>query len=350
MSAALGFLLTKPRRTEGAIALSILVLPLSLSFLWGHIRLNKAVVQFQDEVKLRLVHIATDQKTKWTPKGRQDLFQRYLSVSLSQGFDKTDYVIWPESALPILFLEDREALTFTGQAFRDGPGLILGSVRREPTQTGQLHYYNSLLALRFKEGEAPVLEAFYDKKHLVPFGEYVPFSYLLNRLGFDILSILGEPFSGGQGPVSLKVQGLPAASPRICYEIIFPGFARPYDVDGISPEWILNISNDSWYGTKTGPQQHANQVGYRALETGLPVVRSASSGVTGLVDPYGRWVVKTPSLVEDAFVDINLPSPLRPVFYARFGDWPLLVFLSFFSVLILISRLRYKFSSSKTEV
>ncbi|MGB6086723.1 apolipoprotein N-acyltransferase, partial [Parvibaculum sp.] len=173
-------------------------------------------------------------------------------------------------------------------------------------------FYNSLYVVSDK-GE--IVET-YDKHHLVPFGEYVPLRHLLGRLGLRQIVQFQGSFETGPGPRTLTRQGLPPVSPLICYEVIF---ADEVVARGERPAWFVNITNDAWFGASAGPYQHFSQVRLRAVEQGLPIARSANSGISALVDPYGR-VLKSLPLDRQGVIDAVLPAPLAPTLYARLGD------------------------------
>ena len=165
------------------------------------------------------------------------------------------------------------------------------------------------------------IAATYDKHHLVPFGEYVPLRRLLGRLGLKKIVQFQGSFDVGPGPVTLDLPGMPPVSPLICYEAIFPGEVV---APGARPQWLVNITNDAWFGTATGPYQHFSQVRLRAVEQGLPVIRAANSGISALIDPYGR-VGESLGLDRRGVIDTALPVALPPTLYARLGD----LFLAF---------------------
>ncbi len=160
---------------------------------------------------------------------------------------------------------------------------------------------------------AGAILATYDKAHLVPFGEYVP---LRGVLPMDKITPGTLDFTPGPGPRTLHLPGLPPVSPLICYEVIFPGaVVDPAD----RPQWLLNLTNDAWYGLTSGPFQHFNIARVRAIEEGMPLVRAANNGISGLVDPYGR-VIKHLALDAVGFLDVPLPRALPITIYARIGD------------------------------
>ena len=151
--------------------------------------------------------------------------------------------------------------------------------------------------------------------HLVPFGEYLPFQHLLERLGLQQLTQMQGGFEAGERREALDLPGLPPAAPLICYEIIFPDEVIDRDR---RPGWMLNLTNDGWFGDSSGPRQHLHQARLRAIEEGLPVVRAANTGISAVIDPYGRIVQSLP-LNRAGVIDSGLPAALPPTLYARYG-------------------------------
>jgi apolipoprotein N-acyltransferase len=191
--------------------------------------------------------------------------------------------------------------------------------------------WNSLHAI----GRDARVAATYDKFHLVPFGEYVPFRSVL---GFTKLTVGNTDFSAGPGPRSINLDGLPPAGPLICYEAIFPGRVATLDD---RPGWLLNVTNDAWFGISSGPHQHFASARMRAVEEGLPLVRVANTGISGVVDAYGRVTAKL-GLGREGVVDANLPVAIAdPTPFARWGHtvaWIALIIV--FSISLIVGRPR----------
>ena len=159
--------------------------------------------------------------------------------------------------------------------------------------------------------------ATYDKHHLVPFGEYIPLRWILVPLGLEKLTYGAIDFSRGPGAQTLSVDGLPPFSPLICYEVIFPGAVVG---KGLRPAWLLNVTNDAWFGTSTGPYQHFASARFRSVEEGLPLVRAANTGISAVIDPYGRIIAEL-GLGREGVIDSTLPKPLPGLTpFARFGN------------------------------
>ena len=257
-------------------------------------------------VHLRIVQASIPQALKWAPEERQNHVVRQLRLTLGRGFEAATHVIWPETAVPFLLDNEPELRRLIARAVPPGGILATGAPRGTRNQV-----WNSLLALD-NRGEVVAL---YDKHHLVPFGEYVPFRSVLP---IGKLTAGRTDFSPGPEPASLVLPGAPAASPLICYEVIFPGRVVP---EGPRPSWLLNVTNDAWFGTSLGPYQHFASARMRAVEEGIPLVRAANTGISAVVDGYGR-VIGRLGLNEVGVLDAALPRPLSGMtWYARMGNW-----------------------------
>ena len=261
------------------------------------------------QARLRLVQANVEQARKWNRDLLGEHFRRHEALSTAPG--APTLVVWPETASPLdlsqPFAEREHAL----RSAPPGGALVSGALRREAAPGGGRRLWNSLQALD-SEGR---LVGQYDKARLVPFGEYVPF------LGLPFVArIVGDAsgFARGPGPRTLAVPGAPPFSPLICYEAIFPGAA----VDPAArPAWLLNVTNDAWYGRSPGPYQHFEQARLRAVEEGLPLARVAGTGISGVVDAWGRVVAKR-GLGEAGTVDAALPPPRPPTPFSRLGNAP----------------------------
>ena len=258
------------------------------------------------DVQLRLVQPNADQKLKWDPDYAQVFFDRL--IDLTQDHGGADAVIWPEAAVPYL-IDDRPDLNaaIAGSA-GESSVLMLGALMRRPA--GDL--MNGLVAL---DGSGAVAQR-YEKHHLVPFGEYMPLPDLAERLGLGPLAANAGVLSPGAGPVLMNIAGLPPFQPLICYEAIFP---HEILTGALRPQWLLQVTNDAWFGTFSGPFQHLTQARFRATEQGLPLVRVANTGISTVIDPHGRTGAFV-GLGEAGVLDTLLPGPLPPTLYARTGD------------------------------
>lgn len=282
-------------------------------FGYGTLRLSKADIHYVEGVKLRIVHANISQREKFDGSKYVEIANTYLDLSRSPGFEDVTHIIWPEGAIPGLMFEDPGLMAALDTMFRSGQGtppvFITQTLRAEKTD-GKTRYYNSAAAVTFKDGQAPFISPYYDKQKLVPFGEFIPGGALMEKLGLHSLSTALESMSAGKSGIVPNLPGLPPASIQICYEIIFPGFTpRSQPEGGQSAKWILNLSNDSWYGNSTGPRQHINQARYRAIEQGLPVIRATSGGISGVIDPYGRQLERL-GLGVQGVIDARLPGEI----------------------------------------
>lgn len=288
--------------------------------LWagGSIRLAVADIGDVPGIHLRLVQANVPQTMKWDPDARQRIMSRYLDLSRSGDTSAITHVVWPETAVPFFLADEPELRAAVRAVIPAGGMLLTGSPRRTRAPTGQQELWNSLLAIA---SDGSVL-ATYDKAHLVPFGEYMP---LRNLLPFKKLTEGTIDFSPGPGRKIFSLTGLPPFSPLICYEIIFPGAMVE---EGQRPAWLLNVTNDAWFGESIGPYQHFAMARVRAVEEGLPLIRAANTGISAVVDSYGRVVAQL-GLNETGVVDAPLPRALNaPTPYARLRDLPLIVLLA----------------------
>ncbi|MGH6735638.1 MAG: apolipoprotein N-acyltransferase [Methyloceanibacter sp.] len=303
--------------SKGTAAFAVAFLfALGVGYWWGDRRLAAATVE-ETGVRLRIVQANIDQANKWRPENSAEIFADYLDLTSSAGLDQIDLVIWPETAVPFLLADTQEALEAIGGALPPDTSLLVGSARlvEERDEAGRLEttrIYNSLLVI---DGNGQVI-GHYDKIHLVPFGEYLPFQDFLESLGFMQMTGVRGGFSEGAGPRFLAVPGAPPASPLICYEIIFPDDV----VDANArPGWMLNITNDAWFGSSAGPYQHFHQAQVRAVEQGLPVVRAANTGISAVIDPYGRVLAEI-GLGEKGLIDAGLPKVGQKTLFVRIGS------------------------------
>jgi apolipoprotein N-acyltransferase len=305
-----------------AAASTALILLLGAGYLWGTQRLTNAQDLPPTDLRLRIVQASIDQAEKWRPENSAEIFDLYLGLSRSQGgLHNIDILVWPETALPFVATEVPEAVEALDDLLPPGTRMILGSPRVTRDIEGQ-RIYNSLFVL---DDRAQTVDS-YDKMHLVPFGEYLPFQDFMESLGLLQLTGIRGGFSVGKGPRLIEVPGAPQASPLICYEIIFPAAVTE---PGTRPGWLVNLTNDAWFGTSAGPYQHLQQARARAVEMGLPVVRAANTGISAVIDSFGE-VQSELGLLREGVIDANLPAALPPTFYARQGkavDLGLLLFI-----------------------
>lgn len=271
---------------------------------------------------LRLVQPNAPQDQKWDPVHIPTFFDRQLAYS--QALPRPAAVIWPEMALPWP-LESRDPV-FERMSFAAQAPVIAGL----PQRGVGARYYNRLVVL----GQGGVVTASYAKRHLVPFGEYIPLGGVLSRFGLHGLAVEeGGGYSRGTGPHVVDIPGVGRARALICYEGIFAEeVAR-----GPRPRLLLLLTNDAWFGTRSGPYQHLRQARMRALEQGLPMVRVANTGVSAMIDAHGQITASLP-LNSAGSLDAALPPAMSPTPYARFGEGPAALLLCGALVLLVVRR------------
>jgi apolipoprotein N-acyltransferase len=299
---------------------------------YGVLRLAANDTEYVEGVKLRLMQPNLPQDAKFRPENGPEILRRYLELSdratspARTGVADVTHLIWPESAFPYVLSREPQAMASIARAMQ-GKILITGAARVENDGGGKRgKIFNSIEVL--KDGK---IVAFYDKTHLVPFGEYLPLEGLLRPLGVNHL--VPGVWDRGQGPRSLTAPGMPLIAPLICYEAIFPGAAAPRDANGKRPELLLNVTNDGWFGRTSGPYQHFAQARLRAIEEGLPMIRVANTGLSGIVDAYGRVLEQLP-LGEEGVIDGRLPKPTAETVFSRGGA---LIFPALWGLVVLIA-------------
>jgi apolipoprotein N-acyltransferase len=314
-------------------------------YAFGLGRLSNTAPVAPDAPSIRIVQAMIDQKEKWRPENLRQIFQTYVGLSQRPAAAPPQIVVWPEGALPAVIDDLLAPGSPYGPAlvasFVDGQTLLMGANRVEVGPTGDASYFNSLVALR-REGAGLRVTGVYDKHRLVPFGEFLPFGDVATKIGVRSLVHMPEDFTAGPPPASVAPWGVPAVQPLICYEALFPGFTRAaVKRTGIRPAWILNVSNDAWFGQTSGPLQHLNLASYRAIEEGLPIVRSTPTGVSAVIDAYGRVVPGARlGLGQLGVIDAALPPALKPTVYGRVGDLPFALLLLASALPVLAYRVR----------
>ncbi len=288
---------------------------MGLLYLWGQARLDGNPTAFNTNAGVVVVQPNIPQTMKWDPDATQDNFIKTLS--LSEKFDfgpikpRSVFIIWPETAIsPSIYMDrnnvdrmqamlrsytDSDAYLITGMLFRDDSG-------------EEAKFSNSIA---FLDRDMNTL-ALYSKFHLVPFGEFIPFQNLI-----PIKAVTGySGFERGAGPTTISRANVPPFSPLVCYEVIFPDDIAAKFAN-VQPQWIVNATNDGWYGVSAGPFQHFAQTRLRAIESGIPVMRSANTGMSGIIDAYGRIIDSAPLNQEASLVSL-LPRALEN----RSPFWP----------------------------
>lgn len=322
------------RRRIGAIGGGLAGLALMAAFgLW---RLEGQARLPDSDTDIRIVQPAIEQSEKWRPENRDAIFQEYIDLS-ERPLGKAGRVgqkrilVWPESAVPFVLSETPYALYRISQALDGKMSFVTGAIRVDRSGPRPV-YYNSVYLF---DPEGLVLDA-YDKVHLVPFGEYLPLRSYLNAIGFEKLVDVPGSFEPG---FRHKLMTLPDGSsflPLICYEAIFPAYSG---LGSGRPDFLLNVTNDAWFGMTPGPYQHLAQARLRAIEQGLPLVRAANTGISAIIDDRGR-IRERLNLGVSGVLDAPLPSAGPLTIYARTGNVPLLLVLVLLSGWVLVRRPR----------
>lgn len=330
---------------------------------YGAVRLADTPIRYVEGVRLRIMQPNLQQDAKFNYSLKQEVMNRYLALSerataaQPDGLRSVTHLIWPESAFPFFLAREPDALAQIAALLPPDTVLITGAVRPPEIAPGTAvtRAYNSIYVI---DHDGTILSV-YDKVHLVPFGEYLPFQHLLERLGLRQLTKVIGGFIAGEERRAQGVPRAPAFLPLVCYEIIFPSDAVPrrerpswlYDHigryvgwpfvagNGERPGWLLNLTNDGWFGASAGPYQHFQQARVRAIEEGLPLVRAANTGISAVVDPLGRVIASLP-LGAEGVLDASLPQPVAPTLYARAGDAAAGVLIALALIWITFSRRR----------
>ena len=311
---------------------------LAVMAVFGTVRLSQQPTMLT-KVKLRVMQPNLQQDVKFNYAAKAEVMQKYLALSdrasgpQSTGVRDAQILIWPESAFPFFLTREADAMAQIAELLPKGTVLITGAVRAPELPPGAriTRAYNSIYVI---DHDGSVLSV-YDKLHLVPFGEYLPFQDWMEKLGFVQLTRVQGGFIPGTRRRAMDIPDAPRALPLICYEMIFPGDITARDE---RPGWIINLTNDGWFGYSTGPYQHLQQAQMRAIEEGLPVVRAANTGISAVVDPSGRIVARL-GLGIEGVLDANLPAALPPTIYARLRDIPAAVIVA--AALLLVFRRRF---------
>jgi apolipoprotein N-acyltransferase len=319
-------------------AIAALVLAVLAAF--GLHRLATMETGFVAGAKLRIMQPNLPQDQKFQTAAKHAILDRYISISDRatapdrQGIRDVTHLFWPESAFPFFLEQEADALARIADLLRGSAVLITGAARIEEPRPGsnEARVYNSIRVI----GSDGAISATADKVHLVPFGEFLPFQHFLESIGLEQLTRIRGGFSAGSRLRPLSIPRLPPAAPLVCYEAIFPGAVIP---EGPRPAWMLNVSNDAWFGLTAGPYQHFLQARMRTVEEGLPLVRATNNGISAVVDPLGRIVSALP-LGQEGVLDARLPLPIEPTLYARYRDAGAFAIAALFAAIAMLARRR----------
>lgn len=332
-----GYLLVSPRAAKFKIALGAIgLLTLAVTFAMGQFRLDNNPTVLDRSNGLVVVQPNIPQNMKWDPVAVQENFLKISSLSKTGIFadpqPENIFIVWPETAIsPAVYKvdENMDRIRNLLQGYTKSESYLVTGILRRMGQTREdSTFANSIV---FLNKEMTALQA-YDKSHLVPFGEFIP---LQNWIPLKPVAAF-RGFERGSGATTVERDTAPPFSPLICYEVIFPDDV--VDKFGKRPRWLVNATNDGWYGDSAGPYQHFSQTRLRAIEEGLPLVRAANTGISGVIDPYGRIVEKA-DIFQEAAIVTYLPEPLPDS--NPFWPWafqPLLSIAALFFLLRLLVR------------
>lgn len=280
---------------------AVLALVIVLSFpAIGYWRLPSMAEPEPGQPLLQLVQANIAQHHKWDAEKRRQWFFRHADLSKSHE-GPPDILIWPESSVPYSLEETADAGRLIAENLTAGGIALVGSDFVDRSQDPVL-LHNSVYAL---DHTGSILGR-YDKVQLVPFGEFLPLRSWLSPFGLEALAVGSVDFTPGQRRQRLVLPNLPSPGPLVCYEAVFAGMAT---APGDRPEWLLNVTNDAWFGLSAGPYQHMNMARMRSVETGLPLVRAANTGISVITDSYGR-ILTSLALGESGTIRHRLPEPL----------------------------------------
>lgn len=310
--------LVADRQSRKAPFLLAILLFVSIG-VFGAARLGLNATTFDAKVKLRIMQPNLPQDEKFRAEAMPEVLSRYIDLSSRatdqqpEGIAGVTHLVWPESPFPVILARDAQALQRIGDLLAPNSTLITGAARVEVAPNGRsAKYFNSIQVLQ----PGGVIVDSYDKTHLVPFGEYLPLRRFFDALGLRQFVHVPGGFESGGARKLIRPPGFPPSAALICYEAIFPGAVVPQGGRALGAGVLLNVTNDGWFGNTIGPHQHFAQARLRAIEEGLPLVRAANTGISAIVDPYGRVLESLPLGVAGV-VDGQLPSPAPATIFSR---------------------------------
>lgn len=310
----------------------LIALSLPASWAWGEYRLSQNPTKFIDGQIVRLVQPNISQSDKWRGDNARAIFDQLLALSAQPVKSPVSVIVWPESAVPFLIDESAEGQSELAQVLGGDKTLLTGAVRRSAPENGGGNapdYFTSILAF---DGIGRKI-GHYDKRHLVPGGEFLPLAWLLEPLGFRKVVNLPESFSAGIESPVVAIRGLGFVAMQICYEAIFP--QQLFTVT--RPDWILNVTNDGWFGNSAGPYQHLAQLRLRAVEQGVGIIRVANTGISAIIDATGGYISRS-DLGVVAVIDSQIPRRVELTLYGRFGDLIVFGLMAFFLLISVLVR------------
>lgn len=311
-----------------AIALSLLIIS---SFIFGKIHIDDSEVPSSEREELRLVQGNIKQDLKWDERQKYNNLMKHVSLTNSASLKNIKAVIWSETSIPYVVTPDSDLLKAIKPAIPENGVLITGGLKLRALEDGRIgDIWNSVFAIT-----NDAIIGSYNKHHLVPFGEYVPLQKYLPFISKITDGAVG--FSQGEGPQTIKTNPF-SFSPLLCYEVIFTD--KIIDKNN-RPDLLVNLTNDAWFGNSSGPYQHFDMTKMRAVEYGLPLVRTANSGITAFFDPFGR-VIKKIDLNEEGIIDVKMIKGLERTIYSDYASYPLALLMLIIILFLTRKNLRIK--------
>ena len=334
LTAAPALAIYRRNRQNLITALSVMAFLALANWGYGFWRLQHLNDNHFSNITVRVVQPAIPQSMKWSPTSLDDNIRQYITLSQKPGLQNIDFVIWGETASPFPLDYDEYYRQEVTQAIPAQGRLITGLVRYLPDENNRYQPLNSMFVIN-KDG---MIEGSYDKSHLVPFGEYIPLRDWLPSWVRPITNTIAN-FKAGNGPENLQIASYPPFGTLICYEINFPAQV----VNNFQkPEWLINLTNDGWYGDSAGPHQHLVATQMRAIEEGLTIVRAANTGISAVIDRSGRVTASLP-LNQSGVLDTKLPKELSiSTFYGKYHNIIPLILCFFNLALAFILKIRIR--------
>ncbi len=325
---------------QGATILALIIISLGGLFFFGQYRINNINLSERLDIKLRLVQPAIDQSQKWQANNQTLIMEKLFALSQkklsenSAGISGVTYVIWPEAAIPFFLSDYPSYLAQIGSILPIGKSLITGAPRKQFGENSENQSYNSILVIN----SAGEIISSYDKNHLVPFAEYLPFENFFSRFGIKQFVPGNEGWSAGRIRKLIKSPGAPSFLPLICYEAIFSGQLGD---EVKNADFILNLTNDAWFDGSIGLRQHFYHARIRAIEEGRTLIRVANSGITAMIDPLGRISASLKER-EAAILDVTPFAPLKSTIFSQYGYRPFYLFLAILLVIIILRKIFFQ--------
>ncbi|BDB95960.1 apolipoprotein N-acyltransferase [Candidatus Hydrogenosomobacter endosymbioticus] len=290
------------------------IVPISAMYTYGYIRLSGRSIEYHENIVVRIVQPSIIQKNKICPEMAEKNLTELLALSNSYGAEKITHTIWPESSIPWTISDDVMHIVFDKLRMINNNTILIAGSGYIFEQERNLIATNAMVVKN-----ATNINVIYSKSHLLPFGEYVPFRRFI-ELAVDAKYVQkvtpgAMDFSPGYGVKTVRIDNAPPFSPLICYEAIFPGEVIK---NNDRAQWIINITNDGWFGDTSGPYQHFSSVKFRAIEEGVPIARAANTGISAMIDPYGIEINKLP-IFSCGIIDCKLPKPIPSTIYGMYG-------------------------------